>query len=154
MQKPVQINWGPVIFLVTYQAILLALLPFYFYYNTPAWGTVITTGILLYVTGLSITGGYHRYYSHRTYKAHPAVEVMLLFFGAMAAQGSALRWSFDHRIHHAFVDTDNDPYSIKKGFWYAHCLWIWKSRESSSKKQYLIYSKTKWLCSSTITTSR
>ena len=42
----------------------------------------------------------------------------------MAAQGSALRWSFDHRIHHAHVDTDEDPYSINKGFWYAHCLWI------------------------------
>jgi stearoyl-CoA desaturase (delta-9 desaturase) len=42
----------------------------------------------------------------------------------MATQGSALRWSFDHRNHHAYVDTDDDPYSIKKGFWYAHCLWL------------------------------
>lgn len=134
MQKPVQINWGPVIFLVTYQAILLALLPFYFYYNTPALGTVITTVVLLYVTGLSITGGYHRHYSHRTYKAHPAVEALLLFFGAMAAQGSALRWSFDHRIHHAYVDTDEDPYNINKGFWYAHCLWIWEKPRKIEQK--------------------
>lgn len=124
MQKPIQINWGPVIFLVTYQAILLALLPFYFYYNTPASGTVITTFVLLYLTGLSITGGYHRHYSHRSYKTNQFVEAFLLFFGAMAAQGSALRWAFDHRIHHAHVDTDEDPYSIKKGFWYAHCMWI------------------------------
>ena len=42
----------------------------------------------------------------------------------MAGQGSALRWAFDHRLHHAHVDTDDDPYSIKKGFWYAHFLWI------------------------------
>lgn len=134
VQKPVEINWGPVIFLVTYQAALLILLPFYFYYNTPALGTVITTVILLYITGLSITGGYHRHYSHRSYKTNRVVEAFLLFFGAMTAQGSALRWSFDHRIHHAHVDTDEDPYSIKKGFWYAHCTWIWeKPREIEQK---------------------
>ena len=42
----------------------------------------------------------------------------------MSCQGSVLRWAFDHRNHHAFVDTDDDPYSIKKGFWYAHFLWL------------------------------
>lgn len=126
MQKEKCINWGPVIFLASYQAILLALLPFYFYYNKPALGTVITTIVLLYATGLSITAGYHRFYAHRSYKTNRFIETLLLFFGSMAAQGSALRWSFDHRIHHAHVDTDEDPYSIKKGFWYAHCLWIWE----------------------------
>jgi stearoyl-CoA desaturase (delta-9 desaturase) len=52
------------------------------------------------------------------------VEAVILFLGAMAGQGSALRWSFEHRLHHAHVDTDDDPYTIKKGFWYAHFLWI------------------------------
>jgi len=47
-----------------------------------------------------------------------------LFFGTMATQGSAIRWTFDHRYHHAFIDTDRDPYSIKKGFWYAHFFWM------------------------------
>jgi stearoyl-CoA desaturase (Delta-9 desaturase) len=42
----------------------------------------------------------------------------------MAGQASALRWSYEHRIHHAYVDTDRDPYSIKKGFWYAHIMWM------------------------------
>lgn len=124
MEKKKPINWGPVIFLVSYQVILLALLPVYFYYNTPATGNIIAAIILLYLTGLSITGGYHRYYSHRSYKTNPYVEAVLLFFGTMSAQGSALRWSFDHRVHHAVVDTDEDPYSINKGFWYAHCTWI------------------------------
>ena len=124
MEKPKQMNWGPVIFLVAYQGALLALLPFYFYYNTPSFAVAITAFILLFATGLSITGGYHRYYSHKSYKTNQYVEAVLLFLGAMSAQGSALRWSFDHRIHHAHVDTDDDPYSIKKGFWYAHCLWI------------------------------
>lgn len=80
--------------------------------------------VLLYLTGLSVTAGYHRLYSHSTYKIHPVVESILLFFSTMATQGSALRWAYDHRLHHAFVDTDRDPYSIKKGFWYAHFLWL------------------------------
>lgn len=145
MEKEKQINWGPVIFLVTYQAILVALLPFYFYYNTPALGTVITTIVLLYATGLSITAGYHRFYSHRTYKTNRFVEAMLLFFGSMAVQGSALRWSFDHRIHHANVDTDADPYSIKKGFWYAHCLWIWEKPRELESKIVSDLLKNKWV---------
>lgn len=124
IDKTKPINWGPSIFLISYQLILVALLPFYFYYNTPGLGIWITTIVLLYATGMSITGGYHRYYAHRCYRTNKFVEFFLLFFGSMAIQGSALRWSFDHRLHHANVDTDEDPYSIKKGFWYAHCLWI------------------------------
>ena len=119
-----KINWIPVIFLTSLHVLLLITLPVYLYYNTPSWGMIATTIILLYTTGIAITGGYHRLYSHRSYRTNPWVESVILFFGLMAIQGSALRWSFDHRLHHAHVDTDNDPYSIKKGFWYAHCLWI------------------------------
>lgn len=124
MLKSKEINWGPAIFLVVYQTLLLATLPLYFLYNTVHFSTVAASVVLLYLTGLSITAGYHRYFSHKTYKTNRAVEFFLLFFATMAGQGSALRWSFDHRRHHAYVDTDKDPYSIKKGFWYAHFLWI------------------------------
>lgn len=124
MHKQAQVNWGPALFLIIYQVSLLALLPVYFYFTSPTWGIVISSIVLLYVTGLSITGGYHRYYSHKSYRTGSIVEAILLFFGSMTVQGSALRWSFDHRLHHANVDTDDDPYSIKKGFWYAHCLWL------------------------------
>lgn len=119
-----EFNWGPGLFLLIYQPLLLISLPFYFYYFTLNWSTVCISVILLFLTGLSITAGYHRFYSHRSYRAHPLVEGILLFFGSMAGQGSALRWAFDHRLHHAHVDTDQDPYSINKGFWYAHFLWI------------------------------
>jgi len=78
------------------------------------------------MSGLSITAGYHRYYAHTTYKTVPVVEAILLFFGSMATQASALKWAFEHRLHHAFVDTDRDPYSVKDGFWYAHILWLFK----------------------------
>lgn len=119
-----EINWGPALFLTIYQLVLIAYLPFFFYYWTPTLAMFVASFILLYLTGLSITGGYHRFYAHKSYKTNSAVEATLLFFGAMAGQGSALRWAFDHRAHHAYVDTDNDPYSINKGFWYAHFLWI------------------------------
>lgn len=118
------INWGTAIFLITYQVILLLTLPFYFYYCELNRGTIISAIALLWLTGLSITAGYHRYFAHRSYKTNPIVEALLLFFGTMAVQASALRWSFEHRLHHAFVDTDKDPYCIKKGFWYAHFLWM------------------------------
>lgn len=118
------VNWPTAIFLITYQVILLLTLPFYFYYCDLHTGTIVSSIVLLWLTGLSITAGYHRYYAHRSYKTHPVIEAILLFFGTMAIQASALRWSFEHRLHHAFVDTEKDPYCIKKGFWYAHFLWM------------------------------
>lgn len=118
------VNWPTAIFLISYQTLLALSLPFYFYYCDLHAGTMITAFVLLWLTGLSITAGYHRYYSHRSYKTNRAVEAVLLFFGTMAVQASAIRWSFEHRLHHAFVDTEKDPYCIKKGFWYAHFLWM------------------------------
>lgn len=119
-----EINWGSIIFLTTYQIILAITLPFYFYYSTVQASTVITAIVLLFLTGMSITAGYHRLFAHRTYRTNRVVEAIVVFFGTMACQGSVIRWAFDHRLHHAHVDTDDDPYSISKGFWYAHYLWI------------------------------
>lgn len=117
-------NVGPGLFLIIYQSCLIITLPFYLYYHSVTWKMILVSLVLLYLTGLSITAGYHRFYAHRSYRTKPIIESILLFFGAMAGQGSVLRWAFDHRLHHAHVDTDQDPYSIKKGFWYAHFLWI------------------------------
>lgn len=111
-------------FLIGYQALLLIALPFYFYFATPSLSLILASITLFFLTGLSITAGYHRLYAHRSYKANSWVEVFILFFGSMSLQGSALRWAFDHRLHHAHVDTNNDPYSINKGFLYAHFLWL------------------------------
>jgi stearoyl-CoA desaturase (Delta-9 desaturase) len=138
-------NWGPALFLIIYQFFLLLTLPFYFYYAPPSWGMVFLSLVLLFLTGLSITAGYHRFYSHRSYKTHPLIESVLLFFGSMAGQGSALRWSFDHRLHHAHVDTDQDPYSIKKGFWYAHFLWILEKPRPIDPKVVPDLMRNKWV---------
>lgn len=111
-------------FLIIYQVLFVLSLPFYLYFFQ-VQGTVLATAIVLYfISGISITGGYHRLYSHKCYKAHPVVEALVVFFGTLATQGSIIRWSYDHRLHHAYVDTDRDPYSINKGFWYAHFLWL------------------------------
>jgi stearoyl-CoA desaturase (delta-9 desaturase) len=127
MEKTVRgFNWGPGIFLIVYHFSLLVGLPFYFYYNSPGWNLIAISIGLLYASGISITGGYHRLYAHRSYRTNSWVEAIILFFGSMAVQGSALRWSFDHRLHHAHVDTEEDPYSIQKGFWYAHFLWLFE----------------------------
>lgn len=75
-------------------------------------------------TGMSITVGYHRLFAHSTFKANPVIEFILLFFGAAAFEQTALRWASQHRDHHRYVDTDQDPYSIKKGFFYAHIGWL------------------------------
>lgn len=80
------------------------------------------------LTGLSITGGYHRYFAHKTYVSHPLLKLFYLVFGACALQNTALRWASDHRNHHRYTDTEKDPYNFQKGFWYAHMGWIFYKR--------------------------
>ncbi len=88
--------------------------------------TVIMMFILIAVSGLSITAGYHRLFSHGSYKALWPVRLFFALFGAGCFQGSILEWSTDHRDHHRYSDTDRDPYSIREGFWHAHILWLFK----------------------------
>ncbi len=80
--------------------------------------------------GISICAGYHRFFSHKSYEASRPVQVFYAIFGAMAAQNSILWWSSSHRMHHQYVDRDWDPYSIKRGFWWAHILWIFQKHDS------------------------
>lgn len=127
-------NWGPGLFLLGYHLLLLIALPIYFIHHSTTWGMIIVSSALMYITGISVTAGYHRCYSHLACKIHPVAEAVLLFFATMATQGSAIRWCFDHRHHHAFVDTDRDPYSIKKGFWYAHFLWLFEKPKKIEEK--------------------
>jgi stearoyl-CoA desaturase (delta-9 desaturase) len=119
-----QCNVAPVLFLSSYQIILLLALPFYLLHVTPHFSLWVMTFALFWLTGFGITLGYHRLFSHKAFKTRPVIETITLFFASLAFQGSCLRWSFEHRIHHAHVDTDEDPYTISKGFLYAHCLWL------------------------------
>ncbi|HEX2835365.1 MAG TPA: fatty acid desaturase [Thermoanaerobaculia bacterium] len=93
------------------------------------WMPLLALG-MYFLVGISICAGYHRFFSHKSYEASRAVQVFYAVFGAMAAQNSILWWSSSHRTHHHYVDRDWDPYSIKRGFWWAHILWIFHKHDA------------------------
>ena len=86
---------------------------------------------------LSITAGYHRLWSHKTYEAHWSLRILFALGGAFALQNSALHWSSDHRIHHKHVDNnDKDPYSAKRGFWFSHIGWMLREYNANTYSDY------------------
>ena len=89
-----------------------------------SWWSLGLGLVWLACSSMSITGGYHRLFAHNAYKARGPLRLFYLLFGAAGVQNSALKWSADHRVHHNKVDTDKDPYNIKRGFWWAHIVWI------------------------------
>jgi stearoyl-CoA desaturase (delta-9 desaturase) len=97
----------------------------YVHYSGFHWGDLVSFAIMYALTGTAITAGYHRYYSHRTYEAHPLVQIAMLIFGAAAVQNSLMSWVSDHRYHHRHTDQEQDPYNIKNGFFWAHIGWIY-----------------------------
>lgn len=92
--------------------------------------TFILAFVQYVLTGLGITAGYHRLWSHKAYHAAWPVEFVLLSWGAAAFEGSARWWCRNHRAHHRYVDSDQDPYSVHKGFWYAHVGWMVLKQDS------------------------
>ena len=121
-------NWKAGAFFLAYHALLFATLPFYLVYHPPGATLLIATGVVIVCTGVTLTSLYHRYYSHRSYNLRLPAELVLLFFGTLIAQGSVFDWVFDHRRHHKYVETDDDPHAIVRGFWHAHILWILDKR--------------------------
>ena len=87
--------------------------------------------------GMSITAGYHRLWSHKTYRAHSSLRYLFAVGGAFALQNSILHWSSDHRIHHKHVDNnDKDPYSAKMGFWHSHIGWMCREYQAHRYHDY------------------
>ena len=115
-----EINWP--------QATLLCLEPFVALYGlfttSFVWQTSLFTFFWYFFTGLGITAGYHRLFSHRAYEAKTVLKYILLIFGAGSVQGSAQWWARGHRAHHRYTDTDLDPYSAHKGMFYSHIGWL------------------------------
>jgi stearoyl-CoA desaturase (delta-9 desaturase) len=91
-------------------------------YDAFEWGWALA---FLYLNGMSITGGYHRLWAHKSYEAHPALKWFFALWGAGALQNSILIWASDHRRHHRHVDdNEKDPYSAGRGLWYSHIGWM------------------------------
>lgn len=120
-----KIDWTVTLFLILNPLAALIGLGVCYWQGTLGIGSIWLFALVLAALGnLSITAGYHRLFAHRSYEVHPWVEWLFLLFGASVFEGSCLKWGSDHRRHHTEVDTDGDPYSIKKGFWYAHIGWL------------------------------
>lgn len=126
-----KIEWVNFLYIVGTPIVAMTGTIWVFLNGGPHWATWILMAAMMMATGMSITAGYHRLFSHQTYKTSPLIKALLLFFGGAAFEGSAREWACQHRKHHRFVDTEKDPYNIKQGFWYAHVLWvIFKADES------------------------
>jgi stearoyl-CoA desaturase (Delta-9 desaturase) len=105
-----------------------------------AWGwglssTDVGLSVFFYFfTGLGVTVGFHRHFTHRAFKATRGLRIGLAAAGSMAFQGPVLEWVADHRRHHTFTDKEGDPHSpwlygttavaVAKGFVHAHVGWL------------------------------
>ncbi len=125
------INWPAAIILLSTPLVAAIAIPWYAFsqgFTAAAW---ISFVVLWFMNGLSITAGYHRLWAHRAYEAHWSVKLFFALFGAMAIQNSILIWASSHRTHHRHVDhVDNDPYSVNRGFWFAHIGWMLRNYEA------------------------
>ena len=125
------INWSVTAVLGLTFLVAVTVVPWYGIvhgYSGWAWAFF---GIFLVLNGIGIGSGYHRLWSHRTYDAHPVLKWFLAVMGGMSLQNSIIVWSVRHRIHHRDVDdNDKDPYSIGRGFWFAHIGWMLKDYPS------------------------
>ncbi len=126
-------NWiTTILFSVTFLVTLTAVPYWGFTQGYDLWQFGMFMAFWLFC-GMSITTGYHRLWSHKAYEAHPAVRAFLAFWGAAALQNSILVWSSGHRRHHRYVDdNERDPYSINRGFWFAHIGWMLREYPSGA----------------------
>jgi stearoyl-CoA desaturase (Delta-9 desaturase) len=117
---------------------------------TLAWGwgitllDVVIATIAYFGTGLGVTVGFHRHFTHKSFKATRPMKVALAITGSLAFQGSIVSWVADHRRHHAFSDKEGDPHSpwlfgtgpfaIARGFWHAHMGWLFDRDKTNARR--------------------
>lgn len=115
-----------------------------------AWGwgigwSELIIGLVFYtVAAHGITIGYHRYFTHGSFKAKRPLKIMLALTGSLAIQGPVVRWVADHRKHHAYSDRDGDPHSpwrygegvwaLTKGLLWAHVGWLFDTEKTPADK--------------------
>jgi len=88
------------------------------------WQTLIWAFILWPISGFGITGGVHRLWAHRSYKASSLYRFVVMLCNSIANEGSIYHWSRDHRVHHKHSETDADPHNATRGFFFAHMGWL------------------------------
>ncbi|HWH15025.1 MAG TPA: acyl-CoA desaturase [Miltoncostaeaceae bacterium] len=110
------------------------------------WLDLALFAVMYVICGLGITVGYHRLFSHRSFRAHPAVRGALAIAGAMSTQGPVTQWVTDHRKHHAMSDKDGDPHSphghgegwlgTARGLYHAHMGWLFRTKGMETGRVY------------------
>ncbi len=119
-----RINWITSSFLIGTLLLTLTAVPLYLYHFGLDWFQVALFCAMFFACGFSISLGYHRLFSHITFKASWPIRLLTLVFGAAAFENSVLMWASEHRRHHKHVDHDDDPYNISKGLFHAHIGWL------------------------------
>jgi stearoyl-CoA desaturase (Delta-9 desaturase) len=110
-----------------------------------SWTDVIIAFVFYCISGLGVTVGFHRHFTHGSFKANRPLRIALAAAGQMAAQGPVIIWVADHRRHHAFSDREGDPHSpwlfgtsvaaLAKGFWHAHMGWVF-NRDNTNQQRF------------------
>ncbi len=95
----------------------------------PIWvgasGIALAVALASYgVRIFAISAFYHRYFAHRAFRTNRVVQFVFAFLGAAATQRGPLWWAAQHRLHHAHTDSDADPHSSPRGFWWSHMFWF------------------------------
>jgi stearoyl-CoA desaturase (delta-9 desaturase) len=109
-----------------------------------SWTDVTLFVGFYFLTLLGVTVGYHRHFTHGSFKANKTLRIVLAAIGGMAVQGPVVQWVADHRRHHAFADREGDPHSpwrygagarnLAKGMWHAHLGWLFDRRQTNAER--------------------
>src|SRR5512135_1062897 len=108
------------------------------------WHDVVLSFVFYAITGHGVTVGFHRYFTHGSFKAKRPLKLALAAAGSMAIEGPVIRWVADHRRHHAFSDKEGDPHSpwrygntfgaLCKGLYHAHMGWLFDVEQTSQPR--------------------
>jgi len=119
------------------------------FWSGVTWQAVVLCFVLLFVRVWGITAGYHRYFSHRTYKTSRAFQLVLAVLAQSSSQKGVLWWASHHRVHHKHSDQPGDVHSpVQDGFWYAHVGWIFADTEATQWdkiRDFAKYPELRWL---------
>jgi stearoyl-CoA desaturase (delta-9 desaturase) len=111
------------------------------------WRDVFIFGLLYAITGLGVTVGFHRLFTHRSFTTYPWVRFLFAAAGSVAIEGPIISWVADHRKHHAFSDQEGDPHSphvghgggwrgALKGLAHAHVGWLFIHTHRGKRERY------------------
>ena len=136
-------QWLIALFVVVPFLALLAAIPVAWGWGL-GWHDVVLALAFYAVSGHGVTIGFHRYFTHRAFKAKRTLRIGLAVAGSLAIEGPVLRWVADHRRHHAFSDVEGDPHSpwrygenlrsLIKGLWHAHIGWLFDSEQTNQQR--------------------